>query len=284
MRIVIVTGMSGAGKSSALKIFEDMSYYSMDNLPPKLLMNFLELARSSKEPIERVAVGMDIRGGQFFDDLVQAVHSLENEDVEVSILYLMASDEILVRRYKELRRPHPMDKAGNIYDGIQRERSTLRTVHGIADHVLDTSTLTLGQLKNRIEALYRRDANRKLLVTFVSFGFKHGILIDADLIFDVRFLPNPYYVADLKERTGLDEPVRDYVIKQDETTVFLEKTKDFLTFLIPHYIREGKSTLTVGLGCTGGRHRSVVLAEELGYGFAHEKASAFVKHRDQRFW
>lgn len=284
MRIVIVTGMSGAGKSSALNVFEDMGYYSMDNLPPQLMLSFLELAQSSKEPINKVAVGLDIRGRSFFESLKKTKTSLEDKGVDVSILFLTASDEILVRRYKELRRPHPMDKAGNIYDGIQREKASLESIRNGADHIIDSSHLTLGQLKEELESIYFNGLDSaNLFISIVSFGFKHGILLDADLVFDVRFIPNPYYIESLQKLNGGDTAVQDYVFAQKETQTFLDKTFDLLYFLIPNYLKEGKRTLTIGVGCTGGKHRSVALALALGRELEKEY-KVFVKHRDHRFW
>lgn len=286
MKMVIVTGMSGAGKSSVLRLFEDMGYYCMDNIPPRLINNFLDLTRSASKPMTRVALGVDIRGGAFFEDLQSTVESLKKEkDMEVTTLFLTASDETLVRRYKELRRPHPMDKAGNIFDGIQRENNFLAHLRQTSDVLVDTTDKTLGELKEQIDHLFLPAGEKPaLLISVISFGYKHGIVLDADLVFDVRFVNNPYYVAELRKLTGLDALLQDYVLQFPETTQFLTKALDLLSFLIPLYIREGKRTLTVALGCTGGRHRSVVMAEMLGQKLSERYQGVNVSHRDRRYW
>ncbi|MBY0585169.1 RNase adapter RapZ [Murdochiella massiliensis] len=286
MKMVIVTGMSGAGKSSVLRLFEDMGYYCMDNIPPRLINNFLDLTRSASKPMTRVALGVDIRGGAFFEDLQSTVEALKKEkDMEVTTLFLTASDETLVRRYKELRRPHPMDKAGNIFDGIQREKNFLAHLRQTSDVLVDTTDKTLGELKEQIDHLFLPAGEKPaLLISVISFGYKHGIVLDADLVFDVRFVNNPYYVADLRKLTGLDASLQDYVLQFPETTQFLTKALDLLSFLIPLYIREGKRTLTVALGCTGGRHRSVVMAEMLGQKLSERYQGVNVSHRDRRYW
>lgn len=286
MRIVIVTGMSGAGKSSALRLFEDMGYYCMDNIPPRLIGNFLELTKSASKNLTCVALGVDIRGREFFEDLQSTVEALKKEkDLEVTTLFLTASDEALVHRYKELRRPHPMDKAGNIFDGIQREKQFLEHLRLTSDLVLDTTNKTLGELKEMIDRLFLSQGEKpELFLSIISFGFKHGIVLDADLVFDVRFINNPYYVPELKHLTGLDAPLKEYVLQFPETKHFLKKISDLLEFLVPYYIREGKRTLTVALGCTGGRHRSVVMAELLGDQLAEQYSGVSVSHRDRHYW
>lgn len=286
MKMVIVTGMSGAGKSSALRLFEDMGYYCMDNIPPQLITNFLDLTRSASKPMNQVALGVDIRGGAFFEDLQATVEALKKEnDMEVTTLFLTASDETLVRRYKELRRPHPMDKAGNIFDGIQREKGFLAHLRQSSDVVVDTTDKTLGELKEQIDHLFLSEGEKPALrISVMSFGYKHGIVLDADLVFDVRFVNNPFYVSTLRKLTGLDAPLKEYVLQFPETEQFLTKTMDLLSFLIPLYIREGKRTLTVALGCTGGRHRSVVMAEMLGAKLSERYQGVNVSHRDRRCW
>lgn len=286
MKMVIVTGMSGAGKSSALRLFEDMGYYCMDNIPPQLITNFLDLTRSASKPMNQVALGVDIRGGAFFEDLQSTVEALKKEnDMEVTTLFLTASDETLVRRYKELRRPHPMDKAGNIFDGIQREKSFLAHLRQSSDVVVDTTDKTLGELKEQIDHLFLSEGEKPALrISVMSFGYKHGIVLDADLVFDVRFVNNPFYVPTLRKLTGLDAPLKDYVLQFPETEQFLTKTMELLSFLIPLYLREGKRTLTVALGCTGGRHRSVVMAEMLGAKLSERYQGVNVSHRDRRYW
>ena len=229
---------------------------------------------------------MDIRGGAFFEDLQSTVEALKKEnDMEVTTLFLTASDETLVRRYKELRRPHPMDKAGNIFDGIQREKSFLAHLRQSSDVVVDTTDKTLGELKEQIDHLFLSEGEKPALrISVMSFGYKHGIVLDADLVFDVRFVNNPFYISTLRKLTGLDAPLKDYVLQFPETEQFLTKTMDLLSFLIPLYIREGKRTLTVALGCTGGRHRSVVMAEMLGAKLSERYQGVNVSHRDRRYW
>ncbi|MDD7593713.1 MAG: RNase adapter RapZ [Peptoniphilaceae bacterium] len=286
MRIVIVTGMSGAGKSSVLHLFEDMGYYCMDNLPPQLIPNFLDLAESTRQTLSSVALGVDIRGGEFFDDLLSTVEKLKKrDDLQVTMLFLTASDEALVRRYKELRRPHPMDKAGNIFDGIQREKVILANLRLAADEVVDTSRLTLGQLKEVIDQLFLPEGvHPTLSISVVSFGFKHGILLDADLVFDVRFVQNPYYIEAYKELDGTVPALREFVLSFPETRAFLEKAEDLVGFLAPLYLREGKRTLVIGMGCTGGRHRSVAMAEVLAERLEARFGAIQVSHRDRKYW
>lgn len=285
MNIVIVTGMSGAGKSSALRLFEDMGYYCMDNLPPQLMDPFIDLARKSSDPISKVAVGVDIRGREFFDQLKNMLDKLTDRGAEVSLLYMEAKDEIIIRRYKEKRRPHPLDKMGNIYDGIQREKAVLAPLRRRADLIIDTSALTLGELKRKIDSYYLESQGEgPLLISLTSFGYKHGILLDADLVMDVRFLPNPYYVPSLKGKTGQDPDVKDYVMSSGEAREFLDQFTDLLEFLIPYYIREGKRTLVVGIGCTGGQHRSVALAEMIGEILEKKGNKVKVYHRDRTAW
>lgn len=286
MRIVIVTGMSGAGKSSALRLFEDMGYYCMDNIPPSLMLNFIDLAKATKQHFDRVALGVDIRGGEFFDQLQTTMEALRKEEgMQVQVLFLTARDEVLVRRYKEHRRPHPMDKAGNIYDGIQREKIILEDLRSRANFLIDTSDKTLGQLKEAIDQLFLPEGESPdLYINLSSFGYKYGIALDADLVLDVRFLKNPYYIPELKALTGRDQALQDFVLSFSETELFLDKFLDFLHFLIPLYIREGKRTLSIALGCTGGRHRSVALAEILAGRLQKDYRHVRLSHRDASHW
>lgn len=284
MEIIIITGMSGAGKSAALNIFEDMDYYCMDNLPPQLIKNFVDLSVSSNRVVEKLAAVVDIRGGMFFDDLVTAVEGLKRLDVSLSVLFLDADDDVLVRRYKELRRPHPMDRKGNISEGIRKEREVLDEILTISDKKINTSKLNLWDFRKIVVQMYSGDTQGDMVVSLVSFGFKYGILQDADLIFDVRFIPNPFYIAELKEKNGLIPEVRDYVFSFPETTEFIEKTVDLLRFLIPHYVHEGKMSLTVGIGCTGGKHRSSAIAVEIAKRLEAKDNIVVTSHRDDRLW
>lgn len=283
MEIVIVTGMSGAGKSSALNIFEDLGYYSMDNLPTELIIDFAKLTSRSEVIIDKLAVGIDIRGIGF-EDTLREIKKLEESDFDVNVLYLDCADEILVQRYKEKRRPHPMERYGNLLNGIKLERKSLLNIKARANHVIDTSSLRLSDFKDRIYKIYNDDSESHMVVSIVSFGFKHGILLDADLVFDVRFLPNPYYLESLRDKTGKDKEIVDYIFSFEETNKYVELLMDLFKFSIPLYEKEGKSNLVIGIGCTGGKHRSVAIAERIGSLLAKKFELIFVNHRDEREW
>ena len=285
MEVVIVTGMSGAGKSASSDIFEDLGYYTLDNMPPSLLLSFIDLTTKSKKRINKIACVVDIRGGEFFADLMKSITLLKNQSIDVKILYLDASDEILIRRYKEHRRPHPLAVNGNISEGIANERELLSEVRNSADSIINTSNLTLGELRRKIlSAFSLKDVDTKLAISVVSFGFKHGILLDADLIFDVRFLPNPYYIEELKKSSGLNTDIKEYVFGFEEANEFLDKLVDMMEFLIPKYSKEGKTNLVIGIGCTGGKHRSVAIAQALTTRLEGNGEKVYVSHRDQKFW
>lgn len=285
MEVVIVTGMSGAGKSASSHILEDLGYYTLDNMPPSLLLSFIDLTTKSKKKINKIACVVDIRGGEFFADLMKSITLLKNQSIDVKILYLDASDEILIRRYKEHRRPHPLAINGNISQGISNERELLSEVRNSADSIINTSNLTLGELRRKILYVFSlKDVDTKLAISVVSFGFKHGILLDADLVFDVRFLPNPYYIEELKKSSGLNTDIKDYVFGFDEANEFLDKLVDMLEFLIPKYSKEGKTNLVIGIGCTGGKHRSVAIAQALTARLEGNGEKVYVSHRDQKFW
>ena len=264
MKFVIVTGMSGAGKSTALKMLEDMGYFCVDNLPIALLPKFAELAHAPGSDISQVAVGVDIRNGRSLDEMASVLENLKASGVAYQILYLEASDEVLVKRYKETRRAHPLAKQGRVEDGIRLEREKLLYLKENATYILDTSQLLTRELKKALEQILVEEKNFKnLMITVLSFGFKYGIPNDCDLVFDVRFLPNPYYVDGLKYKTGNDEEVQDFVMDYEISHIFLDKLVDMLNFLIPNYILEGKNQLVIGIGCTGGKHRSVTLANKI---------------------
>ena len=285
MEVVIITGMSGAGKSASSDIFEDLGYYTLDNMPPSLLLSFIDLTTKSKKKINKIACVVDIRGGEFFADLMKSITLLKNQSIDVKILYLDASDEILIRRYKEHRRPHPLAINGNISQGISNERELLSEVRNSADSIINTSNLTLGELRRKILYVFSlKDVDTKLAISVVSFGFKHGILLDADLVFDVRFLPNPYYIEELKKSSGLNTDIKDYVFGFDEANEFLDKLVDMVEFLIPKYSKEGKTNLVIGIGCTGGKHRSVAIAQALTARLEGNGEKVYVSHRDQKFW
>jgi len=260
MRLVIVTGMSGAGKSTALKFLEDMGFFCADNLPPSLIARLAEVCDGA----ENVALGIDIRGGRLFEDLFSELDALSVTDHNLEILFLDASDEILQNRYKESRRSHPLAKSERVITGIERERELLRDVKSRSDYIIDTSQTLTRQLKEKLSGIFIESKNfHDLVVTVMSFGFKYGVPQDVDLVFDVRFIPNPFYIPGLREQTGNEAPVREYVLLRPESGEFLQKLCDMLEFLLPCYIREGKSQLVIGVGCTGGRHRSVALANEV---------------------
>lgn len=283
MRFVIVTGMSGAGKSSALKMLEDADYFCVDNLPIPLVEKFAQLTlQGSSGEISKVAVGLDVRSGNAFEQLEGVLDRLREAGISHEILFLDAQDQVLVKRYKETRRNHPLDRTGRVDAGIAQERKKLEFLKRRADYIIDTSQLLSRELKQEIDKIFVQNCGFKsLIVTILSFGFKYGIPGDADLVFDVRFLPNPYYVEELRSYTGNDQQVRDFVMNCRQAGEFLDKVEDLVRFLIPNYIVEGKNQLVIGIGCTGGKHRSVTLANGLFQRLAQmEDIGVRVEHRD----
>ncbi len=271
MRFVIITGLSGAGKSQAIKYMEDFGFYCIDNLPPTLIPKFAELCHQSQGTLDKIALVIDIRGGMFFDDLFSNLENLEKLGYKYEILFLDASDETLIKRFKETRRAHPLLANGSIGEGIASEREKLKYLKQRATNIIDTTGLIPSQLKNELKNIYvDGNVSDNLIISIVSFGFKHGIPLDADLVFDVRFLPNPFYVDELRNFTGNDIKVRDYVMNSLVSVEFSNKLNDMIDFLIPHYIKEGKNRLVIAVGCTGGRHRSVTIAHIL-YNYLKEK-------------
>lgn len=280
-RFVIITGMSGAGKTEAIRAFEDLGYFCIDNLPATLIPKFAELCAQSEGKINKIALVIDVRSGEFFDSAVEALGNLEEMGTNYEILFLEASTEVLVRRYKETRRRHPLASLGGIVDGIKIERKRLDELRGKATKIIDTSALSSRELRARIVELFGQEGGaHRIPVVVVSFGFKYGVPMDADLVFDVRFLPNPHYVESLRPLTGDDEPVREYVLKWPVTHKFTQKLFDFMAFLVPLYVKEGKTQLIIAIGCTGGRHRSVTLATSLGEFLREKGYSASIEHRD----
>ena len=282
MRFVIVTGLSGAGKTEATRSLEDLGYFCVDNLPPKLIPKFAEACIQSEGKIDKVALIIDIRGGIFFDDLFESLLYLKDNEFKYEILFLEASDEILVKRFKETRRSHPLAPDGRVLTGINDERRKLREVKDRADIIIDTSKYAIKNLREKINEYYGdgKTVEKQLSVTVLSFGFKYGIPVDADLVFDVRFIPNPFYIPELKPFSGNEKPVRDYVLSQTETIGFLDRLEDMLKFLIPNYIKEGKRQLIIAIGCTGGRHRSVAIANEIYEKLNSQNYKVGIEHRD----
>lgn len=279
MRFVIVTGMSGAGKSSVLKMLEDAGYFCVDNLPVQLMKKFVKLIMQGNQ--SHVALGIDIRSGQALRELDNVLTDISHQGFQYEILFLDCSPEVLVKRYKETRRIHPLSGVGRVEKGIAIERERLEFLRKKADVIIDTSHLLIRDLKTQITRIYVYDKKfSNFYITILSFGFKYGIPVDSDLIFDVRFLPNPYYVPELKNLTGNDSAVSSYVMKADIATEFLDKLEDMLLFLIPNYITEGKNQLVVSIGCTGGRHRSVTLVNELAKRLKNTEYGLKVEHRD----
>ncbi len=277
--LVIITGMSGAGKTVAVQSFEDLGFYCVDNLPPTLLPKFLELMKDSTNNITKVALVMDLRGREFFDTLFEALDILGEEDwIKEHILFLDAKDTSLVSRYKETRRSHPLAVGGLPLTGIKQEREILDELRGRAQRIIDTTDLKPRELRDKILKIYSEDDQEIFSVNMVSFGFKYGIPIDADLVFDVRFLPNPHYVGHLQPLTGLNQEVSSYVFKWSDTQKFIDKVMDLLEFMLPQYKKEGKSQLVIAIGCTGGQHRSVALAEH----FAKELSTNYITHISHR--
>lgn len=263
MRFVIVTGMSGGGKSTAMKMLEDAGFYCADNMPVPLIEKFMELIAMPDTEIQRVALGLDVRADQSFEDVNQLVQRLRKTYV-FEVLFLEASDKVLLKRYKETRRLHPLSADGDLISGIESERQLLASIRSAADYVIDTTNLLTRELKAELDKIFVSNQNyNSLMVNVMSFGFKHGIPQDADLVFDVRFLPNPFYIEEPKQKTGLDKEVQDYVMGFAEAHEFLDKLTDMIRFLIPNYVKEGKYQLVIAIGCTGGQHRSVTLANGL---------------------
>ena len=279
--IIIITGLSGSGKSFAIRALEDNGFFCVDNLPALLIPKFIDLAQGYQEEIRRIALGVDLRGSQFLQALPQVLSDVRAAGHHAQILFFDASDEVLLRRFSETRRPHPLAGQDSIQDGISRERKALEPIRGLADKVIDTSDFNVHQLKREMEQEFCDALQaRHMALFFTSFGYKYGIPHDTDMIFDVRFLPNPYFVNELRAKSGLDLEVRDYVLGNQETRDFLDRLYGLLEFTLPLYEREGKSSLTLALGCTGGRHRSVVLVQELQQRFGGGHLRIHVKHRD----
>ncbi len=284
MEFVIITGMSGAGKTSALHVLEDIGYYCVDNIPASLLSTLYTLCSKSEDSMmKRVAVVVDVRGNENFENMYIQMENFKESYENVKVLFFDAKDDSLVVRYKETRRKHPLAerlKDSSVVSAVEFERALLLPIKRIADYKIDTTYMSNKQLRERVMALFMEDTTQSLRLTFMSFGFKYGIPLEADLIIDVRCLPNPYYIPELKPLTGLDQVVRDYVLKSDETQEFLKRTLNLLDFSVPLYLKEGKSELVVGIGCTGGKHRSVTIARQLDEHFVQKGYKCVIQHRD----
>jgi UPF0042 nucleotide-binding protein len=281
MKMIIVTGMSGAGKSTALNVLEDEGFYCVDNMPISLIMKFAEIASKGEGGYENIALGVDVRNGEGFKALDKVLDELDENNYNYSILYLDSSDEVLVKRYKETRRTHPLAKGNRIEDGIKQEREILSFLRRRATIIIDTSNMLTREFKAEMEKIFIHNKKfNNLFVTVLSFGFKYGIPSDADLVFDVRFLPNPYYIQELRPLTGNDKEIQDYVLSASESREFLVKMKDMLRFLLPNYVKEGKNNLVIAIGCTGGKHRSVTLANEIYKLIWELDYGCKIEHRD----
>ncbi len=281
MRFIVITGISGAGKSLVAKHLEDEGFFCIDNLPPLLIPKIAEICSQSYGKMDRIALVIDIRGGELLNDLLPALETLKEEGHTFEILFMEASDKVVIKRYKESRRAHPLAQEGRLLKGIDEERRVLQKIKDRADYVIETSNLTPRQLKDAIAGIIGQDSTfRSMIINIISFGFKYGVPIECDLIFDVRFIPNPYYIDSMKKLTGKHDNVKEYVLKMSETVEFLDKLNSMLDFLIPNYVKEGKSQLVIGIGCTGGRHRSVAIADELHRNLSEKQHRTVIEHRD----
>lgn len=281
MRFIVITGISGAGKSLVAKYLEDAGFFCIDNLPPMLIPKIAEICNQSYGKMEKVALVIDIRGGELLNDLFPGLQALREAGHTYEILFLEASDRVVIKRYKETRRAHPLAPGGMLLKGIMEERRVLQKIKDKADFVIETSNLNPRQLKEEItNVIGHETAFTGIIINIISFGFKYGIPIECDLVFDVRFIPNPFYIESMKRLSGRNETVRSYVLKMQETVEFMGKLNDMLDFLIPNYIKEGKSQLVIGIGCTGGRHRSVTIADSLHATLQEKQHRVIVEHRD----
>ncbi len=276
--LVIISGLSGSGKSTAVNVLEDLGYYCVDNLPPTLLPKFIELCDNSDRDINKVALVIDIREGVFLERAPDVINDLRASDYPVEIIFLDSSDQILVKRYSETRRKHPLSPGGNILDGISKEREILHEMKELSDYQIDTSDFNVHQLKDLLRSKFDKTESQNMILHILSFGYKHGFPYNVDMIFDVRFLPNPYFVENLKHLDGHHDEVVDYVLNSEDAKEYVNKLTDFLEFLIPRYESEGKSYLTIAIGCTGGKHRSVVISNLLAKHFCD--LSPMIRHRD----
>lgn len=276
--LVIISGVSGSGKSTAMNVLEDLGYYCIDNLPITLLPKFIELCENSQGDINKVALAVDIREGVFLEGVPEIIRELKEKGHAIDVIFLDSSDAALIRRYKETRRKHPLSADGNILEGISREREMLKNLKELSSNYIDTTDYNVHQFKEVIKNRFDKSLSRKLLINILSFGYKHGYPYDADMIFDVRFLPNPFFIEELRDLTGLDQEIAEFVMSKEDAKEYIGKLTEFLEFLIPRYEKEGKTYLTIAIGCTGGKHRSVLIAKKLSEHFGH--LSPVTIHRD----
>ncbi len=281
MRLIIVTGMSGAGKSTAIRALEDDGFYCIDNLPPSLIPTFTELCLGQQDKYNKVALGIDIRGGELFTDLFSSLDIIKNNGYNYDILFLDSSDAILMKRFKETRRTHPLVRGGRLEEGIAKERLLLEELKQRSSEIIDTSNLLPKEVREIVRRIYLEDKDfNNLMITVVTFGFKYGVPMDSDLVFDVRFMPNPYYIPEIRPLTGNDKVVQDYVMEHQVSVDFLNKLNDMVGFLIPNYVAEGKNQLVISIGCTGGKHRSVTIGNKIFDNLVKMGHSAYIQHRD----
>ncbi|ODA41102.1 RNase adapter RapZ [Desulfosporosinus sp. BG] len=281
LELVVITGLSGAGRTQAMQSLEDQGFFCVDNLPPTFLVKFAELCAQSRGKVSKAAIVCDLRGGEFFSSLSEALSNLEKEGFHLRVLFLDSSDETLIRRYKESRRRHPLSPRGRVLDGIQAERLQLEELRIRADDIIDTSNLSSQQLRSQVAELFgKAQGLEQMAVSVISFGFKYGIPMDGDLVMDVRFLPNPFYVETLRPLTGEHNLVQEYVFGNPMAQEFMEKYLSLLEYILPNYVKEGKTHLVIGIGCTGGQHRSVAIAERVGQFLKERNYAISVKHRD----
>ncbi len=283
MKLLIVTGMSGSGKSSVMDVMEDIGFYCIDNIPPKLIPQFVDLCRKSETGIDKIAVAVDIRTGNMFAEIFYVWQTLKNErDVETKVLFIEANDEVIIQRYKETRRKHPLDEQfnGNIHEAIKYEREQLVKLKEIADHYIETTGYSTARLKEEVRSLFLENTSDSMTIKVMSFGFKYGVPTEADLIFDVRCLPNPFYIESLRNHTGTEECIQKYVMASDDSKQFFQKLTDLIDFLVPLYVKEGKSQLVISFGCTGGKHRSITFAELMAEHLVKQNYRIQKYHRD----
>jgi UPF0042 nucleotide-binding protein len=281
MEFIIVTGMSGAGKSTAINFFEDMGLYCVDNLPPMLISSFADLLTAKEGIAAKVVLGLDIRGGILFEDFFEALELLTQKGHTYEIIFFDCEQDMLIKRYKETRRLHPLAKTERLNEGIEKEREILKNVKEKADYIVDTTHILPKDTREVLHKIYaKQEKFKNMMINILVFGFKYGVPIDADLVFDVRFIPNPYYIPEMRPLTGNDETIKEYVMQFDVTKVFMEKLKDMVDFLLPHYTKEGKNQLVIAIGCTGGKHRSVVMGNELYHYLQSKEESVVIMHRD----